>query len=98
MKSMSIFLRFRINLKKKTMTDYHDLYLKCDVWLLAGVVENFRNSNLKNYGLYSSHCFSEPTLSWDAMLDMTKVGFELILDAGMYLCFEKYERLSFLYF
>ena len=53
MKSMSIFSRFRINLKKKKMKDYHDLYLKCDVWLLAGVVENFRNSSLKNYGLYS---------------------------------------------
>ena len=31
----------------KTMKDYHDLYLKCDVLLLADVFEKFRNSSLK---------------------------------------------------
>ena len=29
-----------------------------------------------------------PALSWDAMLNMTKVEFELISDADMYLFFE----------
>ena len=38
--------------------------------------------------IHSSHCFSGPSLSWDAMLAITKVELELILDAGMYLCFE----------
>ena len=33
----------------KTMKDFHNLYLKCDVLLLAHV-EKFRNNNLKNYG------------------------------------------------
>ena len=33
----------------KTMKDYHDLYLKCDVFLLAEVFEKFINSSLKNY-------------------------------------------------
>ena len=33
----------------KRMKDYHDLYLKCDVLLLADVSENFRNNSLKNY-------------------------------------------------
>ena len=28
-----------------------DLHLKCDVLLLLGVFEKFRNGNLKNYGL-----------------------------------------------
>ena len=32
----------------KTMKDYHNLYLKCDVLLLADVFEKFRNNNLKN--------------------------------------------------
>ena len=35
----------------KTMKDYHDLYLKCDVLLLANVFEKFRNISLKKCGL-----------------------------------------------
>ena len=31
----------------KTMKDYHDLYLKCDVLLLADVFEKFTNNGLK---------------------------------------------------
>ena len=33
----------------KTMKDYHDLYLKSDVLLLADVFEKFRNDSLNNY-------------------------------------------------
>ena len=54
----------------KTMKGYHDLYLKCDVLLLADVFEKFRNNSLKNYGLCPSHYLSEPVLSWNAMLNM----------------------------
>ena len=32
----------------KTMKYYHNLYLKCDILLLA-VFEKFRNTDLKNY-------------------------------------------------
>ena len=39
----------------KTMKDYHSLYLKWDVLLLANVFEKFRNSSLKSYGLCPSH-------------------------------------------
>ena len=35
-------------LEMKTMKDYQDLYLKCDVLLLVDVFEKFRNSSLKN--------------------------------------------------
>ena len=31
-----------------TMKDYHDLYIKCDVLLLADVFKKFRNNSLKN--------------------------------------------------
>ena len=31
----------------KTMKDYHDLYLKCCILLLADVFEKFRNNSLK---------------------------------------------------
>ena len=39
----------------KMMKGNHDLYLKCDVLLLADVFEKFRNNSLKNYGLCPSH-------------------------------------------
>ena len=31
---------------KKTMKDYHGLYLKCDVLLLADALEKLRNKSL----------------------------------------------------
>ena len=69
----------------KTMKSYHDLYLKCDVLLLADVFEKFRNNSLKNYGLLPSYYLSAPALSWDAMLNMTKVELGLISDVDIHL-------------
>ena len=51
----------------KTMEDYHDFYLKCDILLLANVFEKIRNNILRNYGLRPSHHLSAPGLSWDAI-------------------------------
>ena len=34
--------------ERKTMKDYQNLYLKCDVLLLADKIEKFRNNTLKN--------------------------------------------------
>ena len=65
------------------------MYLKCDVLLLAKVFEKFRNNNLKNYGLCPSHYLSVSALSWDAMLNMTKVELKLISVPDMYIFFEK---------
>ena len=31
----------------KTMKDYHDLHLKCDILMLADVFEKFKNNSLK---------------------------------------------------
>ena len=76
----------------KTMKDYHDLYLKSDVLLLAYVFEKIRNNSLKNYGLCPSHYLIEAGFSWDAMLKMTKVKLELIADPDMYIFFEKGKR------
>ena len=44
----------------KTVKDYHDLHLKCNVLLLADVFEQFRNNSLKNYGLCPSDYLSAP--------------------------------------
>ena len=75
--------------------DYHDLYLKCDVLLLAD--KKFRNRCPESYGLCSSHYLCAPILSWDAMLSMTKVKLDLVLDFGMYLLFEKGMRVDVSY-
>ena len=77
------------------MKDYHDL--NCEVLLLADVFEKFRNNTLKYYGLFPSHYLSAPTLSRDAMLNMTKVELELIADLDMYLFFEEGMRGGVLY-
>ena len=47
----------------KPMKDYHSVYLKCDVLLLAHVFEKFRNNILKNYGLCTSHYLGAPAQS-----------------------------------
>ena len=57
------------------MKDYHDLFLKCDVLLLADVFGKRRNNGLKNYGLFPSHYLSAPGLSWDAVIKITKIKF-----------------------
>ena len=72
----------------KTMKDYHDLYLKCDVLLLADVFEKFRNNRLKNYGLCSPNHLSAPGLNWDAMIKISKLKLEFIPEHDMYILFE----------
>ena len=73
----------------KTIKDYHDLYLKCEV---ADVLEKLRNNSLNNYELCASNYLSAPVLSWDAILNMAKVELELITDTDMYIFFEKVTR------
>ena len=72
-----------------TMGDYHDLYLKTDVLLIADVFEKFLNACLDYYGLDPSHYFSSPGLRWDAMLKMTGVELELISDIDLHLFIKK---------
>ena len=49
----------------KTMKDYHEWYLKCDLSLLVDVFEKNRKNSL-----------SAPALRRDAMLNITKVKLE----------------------
>ena len=73
----------------KNMGDYHDHYLKKDVLLLADVFEKFTSKSLKLSKLDSSHYFSSPGLSWNAMLKMTGIKLKLISDINMHLFIEK---------
>ena len=52
----------------ESMADYHDIYLKCDVLLLANFIEKFRATCLEHYGLNAVHYYTAPGLAWDATL------------------------------
>ena len=73
----------------KNMGEYHDLYLKSDILLLADVFENFRKTCLQYYKLDPCHYFTSPGLSWDAMLKMTDIKLELMTDVDMFQFIEK---------
>ena len=74
------------------MIDYHDLYLKKYVLVLADVFEKFTSESLKFYELDPSYYFSSPGLSWDAILKMTGITLELISDIGKHLLKKDYEE------
>ena len=73
----------------KDLGEYHDLYLKTDVILLANVFEAFRKVCLKNYGLDPAHFYTAPGLAWKACLKKTRIRLELLLDPDMLLMFER---------
>ena len=77
------------NFKTKNMADYHNLYLKTDVLLLADTFEKFINKSLEFYKLDSSYYFSFPGLNWDAMSKMTETKLLLIFDINKYYFVEK---------
>ena len=73
----------------QTMGEYHNLYLKSDILLLADVFENFRKTCLQYYKLDPCHYFTSSGLSWDAMLKMTNIQLELMTDIDMFQFIEK---------
>ena len=74
--------------RMKTMSDYHDLYLKTDVLSLADIFKKFIGVCLEYYGLDRCHYFRSLGLNWDVMLKMTIVELQLISDIDMYLFVE----------
>ena len=73
----------------KNMGEYHNLYLESDILLLADVFENFRETCQEYYKLDPCHYFTSPGLSWDALLKMTDIKLELIIDIDMFQFIEK---------
>ena len=75
--------------KMKSLKEYHEVYNKTDVLLLADVFEKFRDICLINYGLDPVYYYTAPGLAWDAMLKMTGVNLELLSNVDMLLMIEK---------
>lgn len=81
------------------MAQYHDLYLKTVVILLADVFEAFRKTAFEFNKLDPLHYLSSPGLSWYACLKKTGVQLEILTDPDQYLFIEKGMRggLSLIY-
>ena len=73
----------------KSLGEYHDLYLKADVILLADVFEAFREVCLKNYRLDPAHFYTAPGMAWKPCLKKTRIRLELLLDPNMLLMFKR---------
>jgi len=73
----------------QNLGEYHDLYLKTDVLLLADVFETFRKKWMKNYSLDPANYYTLPGLSWQSALKMTGVKLQLLTDPTMWLFFEQ---------
>lgn len=78
----------------QTLGDYHDVYLKLDVSLLADVFEAHREMCIAEYGLDPGNGIfvSLPNFSWFAMLKQTGVVLEQITDPDIYQMIEKGKR------
>ena len=73
----------------RDLGDYHDLYLRTDVVLLANVFEAFRDTCLKHYKLDPVHFYTSPGLAWKACLKCTGIKLELLTNPDMLLMFEQ---------
>ena len=73
----------------RDLGDYHDLYLRTDVILLANLYEAFRDTCLKHYKLDPAHFYTSPGLTWKACLKHTGIRLQLVTDPDMLLMFER---------
>ena len=69
--------------------DYHDLYLRTDVVLLANVFKAFRDTCLRHYKLDPAHFYTSSGLAWKACLKHTGIKLELLTDPDLLLMFEQ---------
>lgn len=76
----------------KTLRDWHDLYLKIDVFGLTDVFEYYRELSMETYGLEPAHYIGLPSFTWQAGLKETKVKLQNITDENIYMFFEKMKR------
>jgi hypothetical protein len=73
----------------RSLKDYHEIYNKSDVSILADVFENFRDTCMKHYRLDPAWYYTAPGLALDAALKVTEVNLELLSDYDMILMVEE---------
>ena len=73
----------------ETFLDYHNLYLKTDVLILADAFEKYRKFFLNHHQIDPCYCFSAPGLTWQCGLKYTGVELELLTNYDMLLMIEK---------
>ena len=55
-----------------------------DVNLLADVFKHYQKLSMEQYGLDPAQFFTSPSLSWNAMLKVTRTEIDLIVDPEMH--------------
>ena len=73
----------------KNLGEYHDLYLKTEVILLANMFEAFRCNCSEYYRLDLAHFHTLPGLAWQVCLKKTGVKLEVLTDTDMLLMFQR---------
>lgn len=68
--------------------DLIDLYLRLDVYMLAAVFENFRQTSIADFGIDPPHYMTCPGLSYAAALKKLKISIELFTQIDMLLMIE----------
>ena len=76
----------------RNLGDYHELYLRTDVVLLANVFEAFRDTCLRHHSLDPVHFYTAPGLAWKACLKGTGIKLGLLTDPNMLPMFERGTR------
>lgn len=72
----------------QSLEDFTKIYVRCDVYLLACVFQEFRDMSLQFYKLDPVYFYSLPGLAWSAAMRWTKVELELLTDESKYLFLE----------
>ena len=75
--------------ERKTLGEYHDLFVQADTSQLTDVFENFRLLCLKEYQLNPAYFDPTHSLAFEGMLKITKAKMGLFTDINMVLITKK---------
>ena len=81
---MDIIKRFNIN----SGEELTEIYLKCDVLLLACVFEKFIKISVNEFGINPLYCVSLPSYTWQCGLKYTGINLQTLQDKDMILLLE----------